>query len=226
MKTRKRGFVGAAIIIGLAVLAVVPAMRRGSAQGTVEAPTAGQGVAPAVIGMELDPAIAVASRLPGDWEYDPDVRHIYSEHARIDYPMRVEDSEWRELLDPTEFDILRRKGTERPFTHPLDQNTERGIYYSRATGQPLFSSQDKYDSGTGWPSFTKPVNPDAIVYVEDNSLFSSRIEVVDSLSGSHLGHVFADGPAPTGQRYCINGAALIFVPEGGDPPPIRAGAAR
>jgi peptide-methionine (R)-S-oxide reductase len=225
MTTRKRRLAGAAIVIVFAALVVVPAMRRGFAQGSAEAPATHETIAPAVFGMELDSAIAIASRLPEDWSYDPAVRRVFPEHVRIEYPIQIPDSEWRELLDPSAFDILRRKGTERPFSHPLDRNTEPGIYYSRATGQPLFSSRDKYDSGTGWPSFTRPINPDAIVYIEDNSLFSRRIEVVDSLSGSHLGHVFSDGPAPTGQRYCINGAALIFVPEGGDPPPIRAGAA-
>jgi methionine-R-sulfoxide reductase len=102
----------------------------------------------------------------------------------------------------------------------MHASKEAGIYYSRATGQPLFSSEDKFDSRTGWPSFTKPINPDAIVYIGDTALFASRIEVVDSLSGSHLGHVFPDGPAPTGQRYCMNATSLIFVPDGEEPPPL------
>jgi peptide-methionine (R)-S-oxide reductase len=165
--------------------------------------------------------VELASSTPSDWDYDPDQRVIYGEDEALDYPITLSEDEWRRLLDPTAYAILREKGTEPAFTHPLNTNTERGVYYSRATGQPLFSSEDKYDSRSGWPSFVKPINPDAIVYVEDNSLFSRRIEVVDSLSGSHLGHVFPDGPEPTGQRYCINGAALVFVPEGGDPPPLR-----
>jgi len=174
-----------------------------------------------VLEADLVGAIELATRIPDDWEYDPDERVIFSEDAEIDYPIRLSESEWTENLSSDAYHILREKGTEPAFSHPLDDNKRKGIYYSRATGQPLFSSEDKYDSGSGWPSFTRPINPHAIIYVEDNSLFSRRIEVVDSLSGSHLGHVFSDGPPPTGQRYCINGAALVFVPEGGDPPSIR-----
>lgn len=150
-------------------------------------------------------------------------RVVHPEDADLAYPVTLSDAVWRELLEPDAYDILRQKGTEPAFSHPLNDNTQAGIYYSRATGQPLFRSEDKYDSGSGWPSFTRPTDPNAVVYIEDNSLFSRRIEVVDSLSGSHLGHVFADGPEPTGQRYCINGTALIFVPYGEDPPPVRTG---
>ena len=175
----------------------------------------------AVLEAGLMEAVELATRVPDEWEYDLDDRVIFPEDAEVDYPIRLPESEWEEILNPDAYYILRQKGTEAAFTHPLNNNKEKGIYYSRATGQPLFSSEDKFESGSGWPSYTKPINPHAIVYVEDNSLFTRRIEVVDSLSGSHLGHVFADGPQPTGQRYCINGAALIFVPEGGDPPPIR-----
>ncbi|MFW5789504.1 MAG: peptide-methionine (R)-S-oxide reductase MsrB, partial [Spirochaetota bacterium] len=174
-----------------------------------------------VLRAELETAIELAGRTPDEWDYDPADRTIHAEDAELGYPLELPQAEWRELLDPDAYSILRQKGTEPAFTHPLNDNKEAGIYYSKATGQPLFSSDDKYDSGTGWPSFTKPINPHAIVYVEDNSLFARRIEVVDSLSGSHLGHVFSDGPEPTGQRYCINGAALVFVPDGEEPPPIR-----
>jgi peptide-methionine (R)-S-oxide reductase len=150
--------------------------------------------------------------------YDPAARPIHDPRAEIDYPVQLSESQWRQQLGDERYHVLREDGTERAFRNELYDNHERGIYYSAATGQPLFSSEDKYDSGTGWPSFTKPITPDAVAYFWDYGLFSRRIEVVDSLSGSHLGHVFSDGPAPTGQRYCMNSAALIFVPEGGDPP--------
>jgi methionine-R-sulfoxide reductase len=152
--------------------------------------------------------------------YDPDQRIIHEEDADIAYPVQRSEEEWRERLGEKEYYVLREDGTEQAFENPLYDNKRTGIYYSAATGQPLFHSDDKYESGTGWPSFTKPISPDAVAYMWDRGLFSSRIEVIDSLSGSHLGHVFNDGPAPTGQRYCMNSAALIFVPEGGAPPEL------
>ena len=169
---------------------------------------------------QLDDAIARAVQVSDNWDYDPADRLIYSDDVELAFPIQLPEEQWQQLLDPFEFFVLREKGTERAFTGEYDSNKESGTYYSRATGQPLFRSDDKYDSRSGWPSFTKPINPDAIVYIEDNTLFGGRIEVVDSLSGSHLGHVFNDGPAPTGQRYCINSASLIFVPDGQEPPPI------
>lgn len=153
-------------------------------------------------------------------EYDPDARIIHDDGAEIDYPVQLSEEQWRQRLDDLEFRVLRQQATERAFANPLYDEKRPGIYYSRATGQPLFSSEDKFESGTGWPSFTKPIAPDAVAYMWDRGLFSRRIEVVDSLSGSHLGHVFSDGPAPTGQRYCMNSAALIFVPDGEEPPEL------
>ena len=153
--------------------------------------------------------------------YSVDRRVIHNEQSRgTAFPVQLSEEEWRQRLSPEQYRIIRESGTERAFTSELDKIYEPGIYYSRATGQPLFSSEDKYDSGTGWPSFTKPITPDAVAYFFEASFFSRNIEVVDSLSGAHLGHVFTDGPGPTNQRYCINGEALIFVPEGGDPPPL------
>lgn len=152
--------------------------------------------------------------------YDPDNRPVHKENADIAFPVELPRDAWRERLDQAQFHILREQGTERAFTGALYDTKREGVYYSAATGQPLFSSKDKYESGTGWPSFTRPISPDAVAYRVDRSLFSRRIEVVDSLSGSHLGHVFPDGPEPTGQRYCMNSAALIFVPEGEQPPPM------
>lgn len=152
--------------------------------------------------------------------YDPDKRLLHPERAEVPFPVSLSQDAWRERLEPAQFHILREQGTERAFTGELNGNKRTGVYYSAATGQPLFHSDDKFESGTGWPSFTKPIAPDAVAYRVDKSLFSRRIEVMDSLSGSHLGHVFPDGPKPTGQRYCMNSAAFVFVPEGETPPPM------
>ena len=204
-----------AVIAGVALVAILSEPISLEAQGqSAEAPESA-----VILDADLEQALERANTTPGDYDYDLSDRVVYAENADLQYPITLEEETWQSFLDDFEYYILREKGTERAFTHPLNNNTERGTYYSRATGQPLFHTDDKYDSGTGWPSFTKPISPDAIVYIEDNSLYSRRIEVVDSLSGSHLGHVFSDGPAPTGQRYCINGAALVFVAEGEMPPP-------
>lgn len=136
------------------------------------------------------------------------------------YEVQLTDAEWRERLTPEQYHILREKGTEHAFTGELNNNKKKGVYYSAATGQPLFTSETKFDSGTGWPSFYAPINKEAVVLEEDLSYGMKRIEVLDSKSGSHLGHVFQDGPKPTGLRYCLNSAALIFVPEGEEPPQI------
>ena len=136
------------------------------------------------------------------------------------YNIERSDAEWKNLLDAHQYHVLRQAGTERPFSGKYYNTNEAGIYYSAASGQPLFYSDTKFDSGCGWPSFFEPITPNAVYYRTDKSYGMIRTEVIDAASGSHLGHVFDDGPPPTGLRYCMNSAAMIFIPVGAEQPDI------
>lgn len=127
------------------------------------------------------------------------------------FPVRYSEAEWRKRLTPQQFRILREEGTERAFTSPLNKEHRKGTFLCVADGNPLFSSATKYDSGTGWPSFWKPL-PGAIGTSTDYKLGYPRTEVHCARCGGHLGHVFDDGPRPTGKRYCMNGVAMTFRP--------------
>ena len=128
------------------------------------------------------------------------------------FPVRKPDEIWRESLSPSQFHVLREHGTERAGTSPLNLEKRDGVFHCAGCDHPLFGSDTKFESGTGWPSFWAPLEH-AVDTTEDRSLFMARIEVRCANCGGHLGHVFPDGPRPTGQRFCMNGVALAFHPK-------------
>jgi len=136
-------------------------------------------------------------------------REVVMSHKKYSKPA---PAQLRQALTPIQYEITQNAGTEPPFRNPFWDNHQAGLYVDVATGEPLFSSTDKFDSGTGWPSFTQPVEPERVVEHRDTSVGMARTEVVSKGGESHLGHVFDDGPAPTNLRYCINSAALRFIP--------------
>jgi peptide-methionine (R)-S-oxide reductase len=126
---------------------------------------------------------------------------------------RRSDAEWKKTLSPEQYEVLRRKGTERAFTGRYYNSKDKGVYRCAGCGNPLFDSETKFDSGTGWPSYYQPISADAVETEQDKSYGMIRKEVLCARCGGHLGHVFPDGPEPTGQRYCINSLSLDFEPK-------------
>ncbi len=134
--------------------------------------------------------------------------------AEIPQKITKTEAEWRELLTPEQFHIMREKGTERAFTGALVNNHDDGIYHCAACNAPLFTSDTKFESGSGWPSFFAPISPTAVENHEDRTYGMRRVEVTCATCGAHLGHVFPDGPRPTGERFCMNSASLSFEKQG------------
>lgn len=127
--------------------------------------------------------------------------------------LELTDKEWKKRLKPEAYKVLREKKTEKAFSNKYWENKEKGTYHCAGCDLPLFSSEAKFDSGTGWPSFSEPIKPENVQYKDDVGFFSKRTEVLCSCCGGHIGHVFNDGPPPSGKRYCLNSVALKFVPE-------------
>ena len=167
-------------------------------------------------------SVAVLSRIPlssvfnnhtpgnGDDKTKPD-NNAYSLNKQGVKKVTKTNEEWKQILTPEQYNVTREKGTERPFSSPLNEIHDQGVFECVACGLPLFSSKAKFDSGTGWPSFYQPIANENVREETDKSLWETRTEVLCARCDSHLGHVFDDGPRPTGLRYCMNGVALKFV---------------